>query len=64
VRVLDYKRFQQHREYVENNPVKAGQAKRPDEYPFGTAYLKKKKHAGAKAQGLLGPSIGTTEVVP
>jgi putative transposase len=53
VRILDDKSFQQHREYIENNPVKAGLANRPDEYPHGMAYLKKQKHAGAKAQGLL-----------
>ena len=64
VQILDDQSFQQHREYIDNNPVKAGLAKRPDEYPYGTAYLKKHKHAGAKAQGLLGESIGTTEVVP
>jgi putative transposase len=64
VRVLDDQSFQRHREYIENNPVKAGLANSPEEYPFGTAYLKKQKHAGAKAQSLLGPSIGTTEVVP
>jgi putative transposase len=62
--ILDDQSFQQHREYIENNPVKAGLAKRSDEYPFGTAYLKKQKHAGAKAQGLLGASTGTTKVVP
>jgi putative transposase len=54
VRILDDKSFQLHRGYIENNPVKAGLVNRPDEYPFGTAYLKKQKHAGAKAQGLLG----------
>ena len=54
VRVLDQRSFQQHREYIENNPVKAGLANSSNEYPFGTAYLKKQKHAGAKAQ----PSIG------
>jgi putative transposase len=64
VRILDDQSFQQHREYIENNPVKAGLANKPDEYPFGTAYLKKQKHAEAKAQSLLGSSIGTTEVVP
>jgi putative transposase len=64
VQILDDQSFQQHREYIENNPVKAGLANRRDEYPFGSAYLKKQKHAGAKAQGLLGSSIGTTEVVP
>ena len=64
VQILDDQSFQQHREYIENNPVKAGLANSPEEYPFGTAYLKKQKHAGAKAQVLLGSSIGTTEVVP
>jgi putative transposase len=64
VRILDDNSFQLHREYIENNPVKAGLANRADEYPFGTAYLKRQKHAGAKAQALLGASIGTTEVVP
>jgi putative transposase len=52
VRILDGKSFQQHREYIENNPVKAGLANRPDEYPYGTACLKKQKHAGAKAHEL------------
>jgi putative transposase len=64
VQILDDRSFQQHREYIEENPLKAGLAKRPDEYPLGTAYLKKQKHAGAKAQVLLRASIGTTEVVP
>jgi len=64
VQILDEQSFQQHREYIEDNPVKAGLAKRADEYPFGAVYLKKQKHAGAKAQVLLGASIGTTEVVP
>jgi putative transposase len=48
VRILNDQSFQQHREYIENNPVKAGLANSPEEYQFGTAYLKKKKHAGAK----------------
>jgi putative transposase len=52
VRILDDKSFQQRREYIENNPVKAGLVNRPDEYPYGTAYLKKQKHAGAKAHEL------------
>jgi putative transposase len=64
VQILDDQSFQQHREYIKDNPVKAGLAKRADEYPFGTAYLKKQKHAGAEAQVLLGASSGTTEVVP
>lgn len=43
VQILDQQSFQQHRDYIGNNPVKAGLANRPDEYPFGTAYLKRKK---------------------
>jgi hypothetical protein len=64
VQILDAQSFQQHREYIDRNPVKAGLANRPDEYPFGTACLKKQKHAGAKAQVILGALIGTIEVVP
>jgi putative transposase len=64
VRILDDQSFRRHREYIENNPVKAGLSNSPEEYPFGTACLKKKKHAGAEAPALLGASIGTTEVVP
>jgi putative transposase len=63
VRVPDEQSFQQHREYIENNPVKAGLANSPEEYPFGSAYLKKRKRAGAEAQSSLRLS-GTTEVVP
>jgi putative transposase len=47
VRILDDQSFQRLREYIENNPVKAGLANSPEQYPFGTAYLKKQKHAGA-----------------
>jgi putative transposase len=51
VRVNDELNFEQHREYIENNPVKAGLVSSPEEFLFGSAYLKKRKHAGAKAQG-------------
>ena len=63
VRILDDASFQNHRKYIDNNPVKAGLANAPEEYPYGTAYLKKQKHAAAKAGELAGES-GTTEVVP
>jgi putative transposase len=64
VQILDDQSFQQHCKYIENNPVKAGLANSPDEYPFGMAFLEKQKRAGAKAISLLGTPIGTTEVVP
>ena len=54
VRVNDEQSFLQHREYIENNPVKAGLANSADEYPYGSAHLKKrKKHAGAEARELI-----------
>jgi putative transposase len=52
VRVNDEQGFEQHREYIENNPVKAGLTNSPEEYPYGSVYLKKRKRAGAKAREL------------
>ena len=49
VRIVDQSSFQQHREYIENNPVKAGLANSLEEYPFGSSFLKKRKRAGAEA---------------
>jgi putative transposase len=63
VRVVDERSFQQHKEYIENNPVKAGLANSLEEYPFGSVYLKKRKLAGAEAQSQVRP-VGTTKVVP
>jgi putative transposase len=63
VRVIDERSFQQHREYIGNNPVRRGLVNLAEEYPFGSAYLKKKKRAGAEAQGQV-RRVGTTEVVP
>jgi putative transposase len=63
VRIVDEQSFQNHREYIENNPVKAGLASSPEGYPSRSAYLKKQRRTGAKAQNLARP-IGTTEVVP
>ena len=47
VRVLDELSFRQHQEYIANNPVKAGLSTSPEDFPFGSAYLKKAKaHRG------------------
>jgi putative transposase len=46
VRISDEQSFQQHKRYIENNPVRAGLADSPEEYPSGSAYLKKRKRAG------------------
>jgi putative transposase len=63
VRVVDERSFQQHKEYIEKNPVKAGLANSLEEYPFGSVYLKKRKLAGAEAQSQV-RRVGTTKVVP
>jgi putative transposase len=63
VRIVDELSFEQHREYIEINPVRAGLAGSPEEYEYGSACLKKRKHAGAKAQQSA-RLIGTTEVLP
>lgn len=43
VRITSRASFVKHREYIDQNPVKAGLAKTPEEYPYGSAYLKKQK---------------------
>jgi putative transposase len=63
VRILDRKSFLAHRKYIEQNPVKAGLAESPEKYPYGSAYFKHQKRAGAKAQ-IKKKADGTTKVVP
>jgi putative transposase len=48
--VADAQSEERHRAYINQNPVKAGFATTADEFPFGSAFLKKQKRAGAKAQ--------------
>jgi putative transposase len=48
VRIVDEQSFQQHREYIDNNPVKAGLAISPADFVSGSAYLKKQKRETAK----------------
>jgi putative transposase len=42
-RVWDRESFLRHRSYIDNNPVKAGLADKPENYPYGSAYFRKKK---------------------
>lgn len=48
VRINDRKSFLSHREYIDQNPVKAGLARTPEEFPYGSAYFRKQKAAGVK----------------
>jgi putative transposase len=49
VRILDRQSFLNHRDYINQNPVKAGLIDSPEKFPYGSAYLKQQKHAAAKA---------------
>lgn len=49
VRVLDRGSFLKHREYIGNNPVKAGFTDSPEKYPYGSAFFRLQKGAAAKA---------------
>jgi putative transposase len=62
-RINDGESFAQHREYIRQNPVRAGLTASPEEFPFCFTYLARQKVAGAKARGLEALS-GTTEVLP
>ena len=44
-RILDRKSFLAHKKYIDENPVKAGLAKSAEEYPYCSAYFRKKKKA-------------------
>ena len=55
VRISDGQSFRQHREYIVQNPVKAGLADTAEQYPYGYTYLAKQKSPGAKAQTFVEP---------
>ena len=50
VRVEDGTSLLQHREYIAGNPVKAGLADSPEQFPYCFTYLARQKAAGAKAR--------------
>ncbi len=39
-RVWDRESFLRHRKYIDENPVKAGLADKPENYPYGSAYFR------------------------
>ena len=49
VRVDSNESFSQHRRYIAENPVKAGLADSPEEFPYCFTYLAARKAAGAEA---------------
>jgi putative transposase len=53
VRVNDRQAWLQYREYIEQNPVKAGLVEASEQYPYSYTYLAKKKAQGLKAESFL-----------
>jgi len=49
VQIDEREDFLRRRIYIDQNPVRAGLATKPDQYPYGSAYLKKAKKPEAKA---------------
>jgi putative transposase len=45
VQVMDRKSYLAHKKYIDENPMKAGLAKTAEEYPYCSAYFRKKKKA-------------------
>jgi putative transposase len=50
VRVKDRASFLAYREYIYQNPFKAGLVDTPEKFPYCSLYLKQQKAAGAKAR--------------
>ena len=51
VQVMSSSSFESHHEYIAQNPVKAGLAVAPDEYPFCFRFLAKKKQVASSCRG-------------
>ena len=49
LRVEDRESYVRHREYIAQNPVRAGLVDSPEKFPYCFTYLAKRKPAGAKA---------------
>jgi putative transposase len=53
VRIMGAASFMQHREYIIQNPVKAGLVETAELYPYSYTYLAKKKAQGIRSKPLL-----------
>jgi putative transposase len=63
-RAYDGQSFSQYREYIAQNPVKAGLVDSPEKYPYCLTYLAKRKKQRGLKPDKLPTSGGTTKVVP
>jgi putative transposase len=46
VRIMDRASFLRHKDYIDDNPVRAGLAASAENYPYCSAYLRKQKRRG------------------
>jgi putative transposase len=56
-RITDGQSFMQHREYIVQNPVKAGLVETAEQYPYSYTYLAKQKAQRLKPKSLLGLNL-------
>ena len=63
VRVRDQESFRAHQRYLYDNPVRAGMANSPEEYPYCSLYLRRLKAQGLKP-GTETEACGTSKLVP
>jgi hypothetical protein len=63
-RVWDRESFLRHRAYIDNNPVKAGLADKPENYPYGSAYFRARKKANRTYRPVSISLYGTNKFVP
>jgi putative transposase len=63
VRVNDRETWSHYREYIAQNPIKAGLVDSPQQYPYSYTYLAIRKRQGLKPDSFL-DLYGTTKVVP
>jgi putative transposase len=63
VRIRDGQSFVEHRDYIVQNPVKAGLVSRAEQYPYCYTFLAREKAQGLKPRFLLSV-YGPTKVVP
>ncbi|MGB8539129.1 MAG: transposase [Acidobacteriaceae bacterium] len=55
VRIRDGQSFFEHRDYIVQNPVKAGLVNRAEQYPYCYTYLARKKAQGLKPRSFVEP---------
>jgi REP-associated tyrosine transposase len=63
VRIQDKQSFLRHREYIAENPMKAGLVESPEKFPYCFTYLARKRQQGLKPNDFLTAS-GTAKAVP